>query len=68
MAFDPRPLRTAAAACGDNQVTQIAARLRAPYSTVRRWTGGQGEPNGPALANIERTYGVTAASLYPAAE
>jgi hypothetical protein len=66
--FDPHPLRVAAATRGDHQVTQIAARLQAPYSTVRRWTGGQGEPNGPALANIERIYGVTAASLYPAAE
>ncbi|WP_406014362.1 helix-turn-helix domain-containing protein [Streptomyces sp. NBC_00984] len=65
MSFDPRPLRAAAAARGDNTVTAIAARLGAPYPTVRRWTSGRGEPKGATLAAIQRIYGVTPASLYP---
>ncbi|MER8086579.1 hypothetical protein ABTZ57_15950 [Streptomyces sp. NPDC094048] len=65
MPFDPRPLRSAAATVGDNSVIAIAARLNAPYATVRRWTSGRGEPKGAALATIERIYGVTSAALYP---
>lgn len=64
MSFNPRPLRAAAAALGDNTAVAIATRLGAPYATVRRWTSGRGIPAGPALATIERTYGVTPASLF----
>jgi DNA-binding transcriptional regulator YdaS (Cro superfamily) len=64
--FNPRPLRAAAAELGDNTAVAIAARLNCPYATVRRWTSGRGIPAGPALAAIERTYGVTPAALFPA--
>ncbi|MFJ5999622.1 helix-turn-helix domain-containing protein [Streptomyces sp. NPDC092370] len=65
MRFDPIPLRTAAAAKGDNTTAAISRRLNAPYQTVIRWTSGRSTPAGPALADIERTYGVTAAALFP---
>ncbi|MEV4966695.1 hypothetical protein AB0886_09845 [Streptomyces sp. NPDC024062] len=65
MRFNPRALRVAAAEAGDNSVVAIAARLELPYVTVRRWTSAAGQPNGPALAAIERVYGVTPAALYP---
>ncbi|MFF2014037.1 helix-turn-helix domain-containing protein [Streptomyces sp. NPDC058195] len=64
MRFDPHPLRVAAAARGDHTIRAIAARLHAPYPSVRRWTSGTAEPRGIALAAIERTYGVTAAALF----
>ncbi|MGW3711381.1 hypothetical protein ACWDN6_14690 [Streptomyces albogriseolus] len=66
MTFDPKPLRVAAAAKGDNSVAAISRRLAAPYATVIRWTNGSSTPAGPALATIERTYGVTAGDLFPA--
>ncbi|MGW6518581.1 helix-turn-helix domain-containing protein [Streptomyces sp. NPDC054962] len=66
MSFNPIPLRTAAASKGDNSVAAIARRLRTPYATVIRWTSGSSTPGGPALAVIERTYGVTPAALFPA--
>ncbi|MGW2591991.1 helix-turn-helix domain-containing protein [Streptomyces sp. NPDC001515] len=65
MKFDPRPLRSAAAAAGDSTVVAIAERIGIPYVSVRRWTSGRGEPKGPALAAIERAYGITPAALYP---
>ncbi|MGC0427650.1 hypothetical protein RKD32_004005 [Streptomyces sp. SAI-195] len=65
MRFDPRPLRSAAAAKGHNSVAAIAREIDAPYQTVVRWTQGRSAPAGPALATIERTYGVTAAALFP---
>jgi hypothetical protein len=64
--FDPIPLRTAAAAKGDNTTAAISRRLGAPYVTVLRWTSGRSVPAGPALAEIEREYGVTPAKLFPA--
>ncbi|MET8399611.1 helix-turn-helix domain-containing protein [Streptomyces sp900116325] len=64
--FNPRPLRAAAAALGDNTAVSIAARLNTPYVTVQRWTSGRGIPAGPALAAIERAYGITPADLFPA--
>ncbi|MGW2130419.1 helix-turn-helix domain-containing protein [Streptomyces coelicoflavus] len=66
MHFDPRPLRTAAAAKGHNTVAAIAREIGSPYNTVIRWTQGRGTPAGPTLATIERAYGVTAAALFPA--
>lgn len=65
MRFNPRPLRVAAAALGDNTSVAIATRLGAPYATVRRWTSGNGIPAGRHLATIERTYGITPAVLFP---
>ncbi|MFE2224773.1 helix-turn-helix domain-containing protein, partial [Agrobacterium deltaense] len=65
VSFNPRALRAAAAAVGDNTVVSIAARLALPYSTVRRWTSSSAQPTGEALATIERTYGVTPAQLFP---
>ncbi|MYR46637.1 helix-turn-helix transcriptional regulator [Streptomyces sp. SID5910] len=64
MHFDPRPLRSAAAAKGHNTVADIAREIGAPYNTVIRWTQGRGTPSGPALADIERSYGVTPAALF----
>jgi hypothetical protein len=64
--FDPKPLRSAAAAKGDNSTAAISRRLHAPYATVIRWTSGRSVPAGPALASIERAYGITAAALFPA--
>ncbi|MDW4905061.1 hypothetical protein RB628_06800 [Streptomyces sp. ADMS] len=66
MRFDPKPLRSAAASVGDNSSAAIARKLNTPYATVIRWTSGRSVPAGPALASIERTYGVTAAALFPA--
>ncbi|MGW4727632.1 helix-turn-helix transcriptional regulator [Streptomyces shenzhenensis] len=66
MSFTPVPLRTAAAAKGDNSVAAISRRLHTPYATVIRWTSGRSIPAGPALAAIERAYGVTPAALFPA--
>ncbi|GAA5056303.1 helix-turn-helix transcriptional regulator [Streptomyces similanensis] len=65
MRFDPKPLRVAAAAVGDNTTAAIARKLNAPYGTVIRWTSGRTIPDGPNLAAIQRTYGVTAADLFP---
>lgn len=67
--FDPTALRTAAAERHkDYKIRAIAARLEAPYASVRRWTSGTGEPSGPRLADIERVYGVTPAQLWPEPE
>ncbi|MFH8530501.1 hypothetical protein ACH4GE_19025 [Streptomyces tendae] len=66
MHFDPRPLRSAAAAKGHNTVAAIAREIGSPYNTVIRWTQGRGTPGGHALAAIERSYGVTPAALFPA--
>jgi transcriptional regulator with XRE-family HTH domain len=66
MRFDPRPLRSAAAAKGHNKVAAIARELGLPYGTVITWTQNRSAPGGPALAAIERAYGVTAAQLFPA--
>ncbi|MFE1070961.1 hypothetical protein ACFW5W_06995 [Streptomyces sp. NPDC058783] len=66
MRFDPRPLRSAAAAKGHTKVTAIARELGLPYGTVITWTQGRCAPAGPALAAIERAYGVTPAALFPA--
>ncbi|MFF9284832.1 helix-turn-helix domain-containing protein [Streptomyces griseosporeus] len=63
--FDPAPLRNAAAQRGHYNVTAIARELGLPYQTVIRWTAGRNVPGGPALAAIERAYGVTAAALFP---
>jgi transcriptional regulator with XRE-family HTH domain len=67
MPFDPTPLLDAAAQPPhrNRTLTSIADRLGVPYGTLRRWTSGRNVPNGPALARIERTYGVTAAQLWP---
>ncbi|MYY08796.1 XRE family transcriptional regulator [Streptomyces sp. SID4919] len=66
MSFTVTPLRTAAAAHGDHSAAAIARRIGAPYPSVIRWTSGRSVPAGPALALIERAYGVTPAALFPA--
>ncbi|MEV5086839.1 helix-turn-helix domain-containing protein [Streptomyces griseoincarnatus] len=67
MSFNPKPLRLAAATRHeDYSVPAIARRLSLPPATVYRWTSGRGVPSGESLAVIERTYGVTAADLFPA--
>ncbi|MEV0444790.1 helix-turn-helix transcriptional regulator [Streptomyces spectabilis] len=63
--FNTIALRTAAAAKGDNTTADIARRLGTPYGTVVRWTSGRGRPSSPAVAAMERTYGVTASELFP---
>ncbi|MGA5084057.1 helix-turn-helix domain-containing protein [Streptomyces pseudogriseolus] len=67
MAFDAKALRVAALAKkNDTTAAAIARRIGIPYGTVIRWTSGRSVPAGPALAAIERAYGVTAADLFPA--
>ncbi|NEC25165.1 helix-turn-helix transcriptional regulator [Streptomyces sp. SID8111] len=65
MSFDAKALRRAALERGDTTAAAIARRTGIPYATVVRWTSGRGIPAGPALATLERTYGVTAAGLFP---
>ncbi|MEU1082347.1 helix-turn-helix transcriptional regulator [Streptomyces sp. NPDC005908] len=64
--FDLKALRRAAIDHGDTSAAAIARRLGMPYGTVIRWTSGRAAPSGPALAAIERAYGLTPAQLYPA--
>jgi hypothetical protein len=66
MSFDLKALRVAALDKGDTTTAAISRRTGIPYATVIRWTSGRGIPAGPALATIERTYGVTAGDLFPA--
>ncbi|MGC0205260.1 helix-turn-helix domain-containing protein [Streptomyces levis] len=66
MTFDLKALRVAAIERNDTTAAAIARRTGIPYPTVIRWTSGKGVPAGPALAAIERAYGITAARLFPA--
>ncbi|MFJ7337844.1 helix-turn-helix domain-containing protein [Streptomyces sp. NPDC101116] len=49
----------------DTTAAAISRRTGVPYATVIRWTSGRGVPAGPALAALERAYGITAARLFP---
>jgi transcriptional regulator with XRE-family HTH domain len=67
MAFDVKLLRhTAVAKHDDYRIGDIARRLGVPPANVSRWATGHSVPSGPALAAIERAYGITAAQLFPA--
>ncbi|GGW68241.1 helix-turn-helix domain-containing protein [Streptomyces griseoloalbus] len=65
MAFDLTALRVSALDKGDTTAAAISRRIGVPYATVIRWTSGRGVPAGPALAAIERAYGITPARLFP---
>ena len=61
--YTPAHLIAAAQAHGDHSSADIARRLGVPYVSAYRWVTGRHAPGPAALAAIERTYGVTAATI-----
>ncbi|MGW3057712.1 hypothetical protein ACWC98_17575 [Streptomyces goshikiensis] len=64
MSFTYSTLICAAGRRGDHTTADMARRLGVPYLTVYRWVTGRNAPGPAGLAAIERTYGLTAASLF----
>ncbi|MFK0233758.1 helix-turn-helix domain-containing protein [Streptomyces vinaceus] len=58
-----RALVAAAHARGDHTTADMARRMGVPYLTVYRWATGRNVPGPAGLAAIERTYGLTSATL-----